>query len=249
MTRLLVAHFQRARSRASAVVLTRRAASTQWLSVGTRAPKHRTYFCRAQRSIHRRSRTCPYSNREMGIRTKHFRDNCKTRHLRSQPFPTHVLHVYHCSTGYMSVWLMTTATLRTQMNLVTSLPSLPRCNNRGVLVCVVLRCKLACAVPPTLLKPRLASRTFGVSKDESRCKFLGDRRPMNSRERSTGRAHLPHCSRLRRLILRTSETIQITMRATNCFHLYEVLARVCRDKGSESWLAILKDESLDVLGG
>ena len=118
------------------------------------------------------------------------------------------------------------------MNLVTSRPSLPRCNNRGVLVCVVLRCKLSCAVPPTSLDSRLASWTLGVSKDENRCKFLGDRRPMNSRERSTGRAHLPHYSRLRRLILSTSETIQISMRATNCFHLYDVLARVCRDKGS-----------------
>ena len=38
------------------------------------------------------------------------------------------------------------------------------------------------------------------------------------------------------------------MRATNCSHLYEVLARVCRDKGSKSWLTDLEDESLDVLG-
>ena len=94
------------------------------------------------------------------------------------------------------------------MNLLTSLPSLPRCNNRGVFVCVVLRCKLAFAVPLASLDPRLASRTFGVSKDENRSKFLGDRRPMNSRERSIGRAHLLHCFGLRRLILGTSETMQ-----------------------------------------
>ena len=46
LTRLLVAHFQRARSRASAVVLTRKAASTQRLYVGTRAPLQRTFFLR-----------------------------------------------------------------------------------------------------------------------------------------------------------------------------------------------------------
>ena len=36
--------------------------------------------------------------------------------------------------------------------------------------------------------------------------------PMNSRERSIGRAHLPYCPRLRLLISRKSETVQITVR-------------------------------------
>ena len=59
---------------------------------------------------------------------------------------------------------------------------------------VTIRCKLACVLPPSSLDPRLAS---------------GDRRPLNSRERRIGRAHLPYCPRLRPLTLGKSETVQI----------------------------------------
>ena len=41
--------------------------------------------------------------------------------------------------------------------------------------------------------PRLASESFAVAKDESRYRFIGDRRPLNSREGSIGLAHLPCC--------------------------------------------------------
>ena len=74
------------------------------------------------------------------------------------------------------------------------------------------RCNLACMLSPSSLDPRLASGAFAVAKDESRPRFVGDRRPLNSRERSIGRAHLPHCPRLRRLISRKSKTVQITDR-------------------------------------
>ena len=55
----------------------------------------------------------------------------------------------------------------------------------------MLRCKLACIWPPSSVDPRLASGAFVVAKDEGRDRFIGTRRPLNSRERSIGRAHLP----------------------------------------------------------
>ena len=49
-------------------------------------------------------------------------------------------------------------------------------------------------------------------------------RPLNSREKSIRRAHLPYCPRLRRMILGKSETVQMTIRTTrDCFYLYGVL--------------------------
>ena len=63
----------------------------------------------------------------------------------------------------------------------------------------MLRCRLACIVPPSLLDPRLVSGAFAVAKDEGRDRFIGDRRPLNCRESGAGRAHLPYCPRLRRI--------------------------------------------------
>ena len=83
----------------------------------------------------------------------------------------------------------------------------------------------ACILPPSSLGPRLASGAFAVAKDEGRDRFIRDRRPLNSSERSIGRAHLPCCPRLRWLILGKSETVQITVRDTkDCFYLYEAFA-------------------------
>ena len=56
----------------------------------------------------------------------------------------------------------------------------------------MLRCKLACVLAPSSLDPRLASGAFAVAKDENRDRFIGDRRPLNTRERSIGRAHLSY---------------------------------------------------------
>ena len=101
--------------------------------------------------------------------------------------------------------------------------------------------------------PRLVSGAFAVAKDESRDSFIGDRRPLNSRERSIGRAHLPYCPRLRRMILGKSETVQITICDTkDCFYLYEVPpSRVARQvigpRIHRSWLEHLNDENWDVV--
>ena len=81
----------------------------------------------------------------------------------------------------------------------------------------MLRCTLACILPSSSSDPRLASGSFTVAKDKNRDRFIGDRRPLNSRERSIGGAHLPHCPWLRRLISGRSETVQITIRDTKDF--------------------------------
>ena len=62
-------------------------------------------------------------------------------------------------------------------------------------VCVrrMLRCGLACMLPPSSLVPRLASGAFAVATDEGRDRLTGDRRPLNSRERTIGLAHVPCC--------------------------------------------------------
>ena len=118
---------------------------------------------------------------------------------------------------------------------------------------IMLRCKVACTLPPSSLDPRLASGAFTVAKDECRDRFIGDRRPLNSRERSFGRAHLPFFPRLRPLILGKSETVQITVRDTkDCLQLYEVppsrvAGQVIGPRISRSWLKYLDDDTLDVI--
>ena len=47
----------------------------------------------------------------------------------------------------------------------------------------MLRCKLACLLPPSSLDPRLASRALAVAKDESCDRFIGEKRSLNARER------------------------------------------------------------------
>ena len=104
----------------------------------------------------------------------------------------------------------------------------------------MLRCKLACILPPSSLDPRLGSGA-------------GDRPPLNSRERSIGRAHLPYCPRLRRMILERSETVQITLRDTkDGFYLYEVppsraARQVIGPRIPRSWLERLDGASMDVV--
>ena len=76
-------------------------------------------------------------------------------------------------------------------------------------------------LPPPSLDPR--SGAFAVAKDENRDRFIGDGRPLNSRERRKGRTHLPYCPRPRRMILGKSETVEITIRDTkDCCCLCEV---------------------------
>ena len=77
-----------------------------------------------------------------------------------------------------------------------------------------LRSKEACILPPSSLDPRSASGAFAVAKDDCCDGFVGDRRLLNGFERSIGRAHLPCCPRLRRMILGKSETVQSAIRDT-----------------------------------
>ena len=102
----------------------------------------------------------------------------------------------------------------------------------------MVRCTLACMLPPSSLDPRLASGAFAVAKDEGRDRFIGDRRPLNSRERSIARAHLPYFPRLRRLIFGKS--------------LYEVprsrvTTQVIRPRIPRSWIDHLDDDTWDVV--
>ena len=70
---------------------------------------------------------------------------------------------------------------------------------------------------PSSFDPRLASGALAVAKEETRDRFIGDRRPLIGRERRIG------CPRLRRMVLEGSDTVQITIRdAKHCSYLYEV---------------------------
>ena len=117
----------------------------------------------------------------------------------------------------------------------------------------LLRCKLASVLPTSSLDSRLASGAFAVAKGENRDRFIGDRRSLNSRERSIGRTQLPYCPRLRRMILEKSVTVQITYGdIKDCFYLYEVPpSRVTKQviglRILRSWPEHLGDEHLDVV--
>ena len=94
-----------------------------------------------------------------------------------------VLQLYRYSIGFLPVWRTTFAFLRIPTRLVTQ---------QQWLACI-RRMQLACKLPPSSLDPRLVSGAFAVAKDEGCDRFIGDRRPLNSRERSTRRVHLPYC--------------------------------------------------------
>ena len=117
----------------------------------------------------------------------------------------------------------------------------------------MLRCRLACILPPSSLGPRLNSGAVAVAEDEDRDKFIGDRGPLDSREKSLGHSHLPHYPRLCRMIFGRTETVQITSRAAkDCSYLYEiprsrVAKHVIGPRFSQSWLDHLSDESLVVV--
>ena len=137
---------------------------------------------------------------------KHFFSLCSTEH----PFQIQNLYIFH-------------ATQRTGLADEPCFPQLWRstfCNSEDLdapcdessffavtqqqwRACVrrMLCCKLACILPLSSLDPRLASGAFAVVKDEG------------SRERSIGRAHLPYCPRLRRMMFRKSEMVQTTLRS------------------------------------
>ena len=161
-----------------------------------------------------------------------------------------VLQLHRCSIGFPHAWRTISCKLEDADALgddssffAVTQQQCRACGRR------MLRCKLACVLPPSSFDPRLASGAFAVSKDEDRDRFIGYRRPLNGRERSIGRAHLPYCPRLRRMILEKSETVQIANRDTkDFFFLYEVLPsrvtkRVIGLRIPRSWLGHLDDEN------
>ena len=104
----------------------------------------------------------------------------------------------------------------------------------------MLRSRLACILPPSSLGPRVASGAFAVVGDEVRDQFIGDTRPLDSREKSIGHSHLPYYPRLCPVILAGTEMVQITSRAINdCSYLFEI-----PPSRSQSWLDHLSDENL-----
>ena len=148
------------------------------------------FFRCAQRKIHFRSRTCQFfmRPRELGLRTSHLRVDRK-RHLRS--------HQFHRSCYCAAALLSRVAhDFRNPPDALGDDSSLIAVTQQLWRACVrrMLRCRLACILDPF------------AAKDEGRDRFIGDS-PLNSRERSTGRAHSPHCPRLRRMILGKSETV------------------------------------------
>ena len=117
----------------------------------------------------------------------------------------------------------------------------------------LLRCRRTCILLPSSRDPRLASGAFAAAKYEGRDRFIGDGRPLGSREKSTEHSYLPCYPRLRRTTLGRTETVQITYRATkDCFYCYEIPpSRVAKQatgpRVPRSWLGHLADENLDVV--
>ena len=123
--------------------------------------------------------------RELGLRTSPFRVDRNRYRLRTHQFPRSCCNCTATRLASRTVWRTTFAILRIPTRLVTSPHSLLWPNNKGVLafaVCDVAN--WACILPPSSLDPRLASRAFAVAKDEGRDRLIGDRRPLNRRERS-----------------------------------------------------------------
>ena len=68
--------------------------------------------------------------------------------------------------------------------------------------------------PNATLQACLHTATLLSGSQTSFNRFIGDRRPLNSRERSIRHAHLPCCPRLRRMIFGKSETVQTVFTCT-----------------------------------
>ena len=92
--------------------------------------------------------------RELGPRTSHFRVDRKRYHLRSYHLPRSCCN---CAVARLA------SRTRGAQLLQSSGPRLAS----------MLRCRLACVLPPSSLDPRLASGAFAVAKDENRDRFVG----------------------------------------------------------------------------
>ena len=218
---------QRARSKVFAVVPPWRAAWTRWLSVVISAAAAKAMFIAvlngtALSSPEPVSFSCDPESWACGQATSE--STAKDIISLASVSPL-ALQLHRCSIGSLHACHTIFAILRTP----TRFFSFFAVTQQQWRACVrrMLRCKLACVLPSSSLDPRLTSGAFAVAKDEGR------ESPLNSRERSIGRAHLPCCPRLRRMILENSETVQITIGDTkDCFLLLQSFS-FTRDETSD----------------
>ena len=169
-----------------------------------------------------RSRTCQFfmRPRELGLRTSHLgvdRKRCHTPLTSVSPARAAIVP----SLGWLPACEahdFCNAEDPDALGHDSSLFAVTQQQWRGC-VCRMVRWQLA-YITIFFSGSQISFRSVRGLKDEGRDRFIGDRRPSNSRERSIGRAHVPCCPRLRRMILGKSETVQITVRDTkDCFHL------------------------------
>ena len=154
--------------------------------------------------------------RELGLRTKDLRDNRKSHHLRPHQIPRS-----HCTCTIARVASCTRRARLLQTSHDASFCAVAQRQSCGD-VHKMTHCRLACISPPSSPDPKLAPESFALAKNESSDRFIGDIRPLNGREKSSERAHLPYCPRLRRMIMEKPETVQITIRnTTDSFYLCE----------------------------
>ena len=93
-----------------------------------------------------------------------------------------VLQLFRYSTGFPLVWRTMSDPEGPDAPSDDSSFSAVVQQQRRACVRNMRRCKLACILPSSSLDPRLAPRAFEVAKDESRDRFIGDRRQLNSNE-------------------------------------------------------------------
>eukprot|EP00971_Amphidinium_carterae_P187688 3725056-Amphidinium_carterae.1 len=106
-------------------------------------------------------------------------------------------------------------------------------------------------LPPHSCPAGSAAGAFAVTKDESKDRLIGDRRPANSQERMPGPVRLPYAPRLRRIVLKRGQGLWVGKRdLSNCFYLFRVdEARLGRQvigpRVPRSWFDNVSDVELD----
>ena len=186
-----------------------------------------------------------FSRNPENLRTKYLRNNRKSHHLRPNQIPRSRCNCTHCSSGFLHAGRTTFANLRTRR----AWSRFFILRQSSGYVHTTLRCWLACISPPSSPNPRLASEFFALVKDESSDRFIGDIRPLNRRERSIGRAHLPYPD------ARSWEShrqCRLQFEPTDCFYLYDVppsrvAIQVIGPRVAQNCLDHWDDENLDAV--
>ena len=151
--------------------------------------------------------------RQLGLRTLCSRSICERHQLCS-----HQIFSSRCKyTIARLVSHMSGARLFAIQRALSRLVTTPRpllwlvCDRR------LLRCRLACMLPPSSLDPRIAARAFALAEDslETNAHWIA--------VKSIGHSHLPYLPWVFRMILGRTETVEITSQTTNDrFHLHEI---------------------------